>query len=319
MNLNKLKNVIQIAIGNKPKIEMHTKNGLISYYDWMGSADADTEWFSRFIYQHFPAQTEKVNFYGVYGKGRFVHNKINGKKIFFSIENLDKKFTKWNFVFGDYCLPYVDLAMGFADIPNEKYLRFPLWIQYLFPPEVDFCKIQETIQNINSLHYKKTKECALLASHDKHGTRALIADGVQDLLKIDFAGVWRNNTRDLWDLYANKKLPYLRNFKFNICPENINTNLYVTEKIFEAFVADAIPIYYGSDNQPELGIINPAAVIFWNPKSDNAKARDLIIKLKTDELFYQDFIAQPKLLPGTAEYVYDRYKKLESKIKNLLV
>ena len=51
-------------------------------------------------------------------------------------------------------------------------------------------------------------------------------------------------------------IKYVHEFKFNICPENRNVKDYVTEKLFEAFAAGAIPIYYGSDNNPEPEIIN---------------------------------------------------------------
>lgn len=309
---------IAICLGYKPKVIARANNPFIVYYDWGCTINAEEEWFTPFICKNIPNLNVKLNFYGVYGKGKFVHRKIEGRKIFFSMENIDRKFTGWNWKFGDYALKYVDLAMGFGEIDNKKYLRFPLWIKYVFPPMADKQEIMETVNRINATRYPKTKECALIAGHDKHGTRSMVYEGVKDLLTIDSAGHWKNNTTELWDTYHNDKLAYLRNFKFNICPENVNTNLYVTEKIFEAFVADAIPIYYGSDNQPEPGVINPAAVIFWNPKGDNRKARDLITKLKTDELFYQEFMTQPKLLPGATDYVYDRYKKLESKIKNLL-
>ena len=311
---------LAIEFGYAPKIMATTSDRAITYYDWGYSteAGADSEWFTSFIHKNFPDLNSTLNFYGVYGKGKFVQRQIEGHKIFFSVENLDRKFTGWNWKFGDYALPYVDLAMGFGEIDNEKYLRFPLWIKYVFSPTSNQQGIVESVHCLNTTRYPKTKECALIAGHDKHGTRSMVYEGLKDLLTIDSAGHWQNNTTELWDIYNNDKLAYLRNFKFNICPENVNTNLYVTEKIFEAFAADAIPIYYGSDNQPEPGIINPEAVIFWNSKGDNAKARDLITKLKTDELFYQDFIAQPKLLPGAADYVYDRYKKLEDRIKNLL-
>lgn len=78
----------------------------------------------------------------------------------------------------------------------------------------------------------------------------MIYKGVEDLLsRLIARGRWHNNTTELWDHYENNKILYLKNnSKFNICPENINTKDYVTEKLFEAFAADTIPVYYGSDN-----------------------------------------------------------------------
>jgi len=216
------------------------------------------------------------------------------------------------------CLPHVDLAMGFGDIKNEKYVRFPLWIQYLFPPTANKQEVVAVINRINETRYDKTKECALIAGHDKHGTRTMVYEGIKDILQIDSAGRWNNNSQELWQDYDNNKIAYLRQFKFNICPENINTNLYVTEKLFEAFLADAIPIYHGSDNMPEPGIVNPEAVIFWNPRGSNQIAREQIMRLKEDPNFYKEFMARPKLLPAAAEYVWSRYEELEQRLGALL-
>ena len=76
----------------------------------------------------------------------------------------------------------------------------------------------------------------------------------------------------------------------NICAENDNTENYVTEKVFDAFIAGCVPLYYGSNNNPEPGLINKDAVIFWTKDSDNAANRELIRRLKEDENYYNEFI-----------------------------
>ena len=97
-----------------------------------------------------------------------------------------------------------------------------------------------------------------------------------NLFEIKCAGRWNNNTKELWEIYNDDKINYLKKFKFNICPENINTKNYVTEKIFEAIQADCIPIYYGSNNNPEPEILNKDRIIFWNFNSDNSKNKKMI-------------------------------------------
>ena len=222
---------------------------------------------------------------------------------------------KWNILFGDYCLPYVDLGMGFGDIKKDNYLRFPLWILYLFSPEANKKDVESTIDKINNTRYQKLKICALIAGHDKHGTRKMLLDGIKDVIPVDCAGKWENNTEDLWNKYNNDKIEYLKQFKFNICPENINTKNYVSEKLFEAFVADTIPIYYGSDNDPEPGLINKDAVVFWYKNSSNDKARKLIKELCVDDNAYSDFIKQKKILPAATDYIWSRYEELKQRLE----
>lgn len=313
--IDKVRDKINLEMGNIPKTEAKTLDGKFYFYDWANNYNAENDWFVKFIKHNITSISTKFNFYGVYGKGRFVRKTIEGKKIFFSPENLDKKFMKWNILFGDYCLPYVDLGMGFGEIKKDNYLRFPLWILYLFQPEADKIGIVNTIDSINNTRYHKTKVCTLIAGHDKHGTRNMVFKGVKDIIPIDCAGRWQNNTQDLWDKYNNNKLEYLKNFKFNICPENINTKNYVTEKLFEAFAADAIPIYYGSDNDPEPGLINKDAVIFWQPKTSNDKAKKLIKELYLDDNAYFDFMRQIKILPAAVDYVWSRYEELKKRLE----
>ena len=313
--INKIKYKINLELGNTPKTEATTVDGKFSFYDWGEDYKPENDWFVKFTKHNLKLINTKFNFYGVYGKGRFVRNKAEGKKIFFSPENLDKKFMKWNILFGDYCLPYVDLGMGFGEIKKDNYLRFPLWILYLFSPEADKNELKSTIDNINNTRYSKSKVCTLIAGHDKHGTRKMLLDGLKNLMPIDCAGRWQNNTGDLWDKYNNNKIEYLKQFKFNICPENINTKNYVSEKLFEAFLADAIPIYYGSDNDPEPGLINKEAVVFWDKNSSNDKAKNLIKELYLDDKAYSDFIKQKKILPAATDYIWSRYEELKQRLE----
>ena len=312
---NKLKYKYNLEVGAIPKTKATTADGKFSFYDWGEDYKPENDWFVRFAKHNLLSIDKKLNFYGVYGKGRFVRNKVEGKKIFFSPENLDKKFMKWNILFGDYCLPYVDLGMGFGDIKKDNYLRFPLWILYLFSPEANKKDVESTIDKINNTRYQKLKICALIAGHDKHGTRKMLLDGIKDVIPVDCAGKWENNTEDLWNKYNNDKIEYLKQFKFNICPENINTKNYVSEKLFEAFVADTIPIYYGSDNDPEPGLINKDAVVFWYKNSSNDKARKLIKELCVDDNAYSDFIKQKKILPAATDYIWSRYEELKQRLE----
>ena len=85
--------------------------------------------------------------------------------------------------------------------------------------------------------------------------------------------------------------------------------------LFEAFVADTIPIYYGSDNDPEPGLINKDAVVFWYKNSSNDKARKLIKELCVDDNAYSDFIKQKKILPAATDYIWSRYEELKQRLE----
>ncbi len=303
---------------NKPKTSNRTKDGLYREYNQWGPADLEQQWFIRFLRRHFPDNKTVVNFFGPVGTPFFIKRQFEGKKVFYTGEDVEHPGTQLALYYGDYCLDHTDLSMGFGQVQHARYLRFPYWILTTFSPEDDAAAIKEKIKKINESHFEKSRECVLINKHDPAGTRELVYNGVKDILDVKLAGQWRNNTRELWDDFGNDKEAYLRTFKFNICAENNNTKDYVTEKIFDAFIAGCIPLYYGALNDPEPGLINRDAVIFWNKEGKNTENREKILELKNNESFYREFMSRPKLFPAAAEYVIDRYAKLKEHFARIL-
>ena len=303
---------------NKPKTSNRTKDGLYREYNQWGPKDLEQQWFVRFLRHHFPDNQTVVNFFGPVSTPFFIKRQFEGKKVFYTGEDVEHPGTQLALYYGDYCLDHTDLSLGFGQVQHARYLRFPYWILTTFLPEDDAAAIRERIRQINESHFEKSRECVLINKHDPAGTRELVYNGVKDILDVKLAGQWRNNTRELWDDFGNDKEAYLRTFKFNICAENNNTKDYVTEKIFDAFIADCIPLYYGALNDPEPGLINREAVVFWNKEGNNAENREKIRELKNNESFYREFISRPKLFPAAADYVIDRYAKLQEHFARIL-
>ena len=303
---------------NKPKTSNRTKDGLYREYNQWGPENLEKQWFIRFLRHHFPDNQTVVNFFGPVGTPFFIKRQFEGKKVFYTGEDVEHPGTQLALYYGDYCLDHTDLSLGFGQVQHARYLRFPYWIMTTFSPEDDAAAIRERIKQINESHFEKSRECVLINKHDPAGTRELVYNGVKDILDVKLAGQWRNNTRELWDDFGNDKEAYLRTFKFNICAENNNTKDYVTEKIFDAFIAGCIPLYYGALNDPEPGLINRDAVIFWNKEGNNAENREKIRELKNNESFYREFISRPKLFPAAADYVIDRYAKLQEHFARIL-
>ena len=304
---------------SKPKTECFTQDGLYRQYNQWGN-DLDSFWLVRFLRYNFPNNTIPVNFFGPLGTPFFVKRSFPGMKVFYSAEDVEHSFTKLNLYYGDYCLNSVDLALGFGrHDDNKKYLRFPYWILTTFEPEFNEDDIRKRIGDINKLRYTKSQDCVLINKHDKKGTREMIYNDIKNIMEVKLAGTWKNNTRDLWDKYGNDKMAYVRTFRFNICPENDNTKDYVTEKLFDAFMCGCVPMYYGSNNDPEPGLINKDAVIFWDKEANNQKSIAKVEELYHNDKLYEDFMAQVKLLPAAEEYVIDRYARLKDKFAELLL
>lgn len=301
----------------KPKTFAKTEDGLYYQYNQWGE-NLEEQWFVRFLRKNFPYNRTRINFYGPLQNPFFIKRYQPGKKVFYTPEDVEHPYTKLWLYFRDYRIDYVDFAMGFGNFSSSKYLRFPYWMLTTFEPEFNESQIKQRIYEINNNRYAKSRICVAINGHDPKNTRTMICDKVSHIFDITYAGRWRNNSQELWNDFNNDKYSFMKMFKFNICAENDNTENYVTEKLFDAFMCDCIPIYYGSNNNPEPGLINKDAVIFWDKDGDNRKNMELIALLNSNSKEYNDFIHQVKLLPKYEEYVISIYTGLREHFKRVL-
>ena len=130
--------------------------------------------------------------------------------------------------------------------------------------------------------------------------------------KVDSAGSFMNNTDELKSVYNDNKIAYLKNYKFNLCPENSNNRHYVTEKIAHAIMAGCIPVYWGACGEPEREIFNSEAIIIWRKESPPI---DQIRELYESDSKYRKFFEQPRLLPGAEDQIVRMFRELEKKLE----
>jgi alpha(1,3/1,4) fucosyltransferase len=130
-------------------------------------------------------------------------------------------------------------------IDNQRYFKF------YFP--------QPRLQMISELiPFKDKKLCTLIAGNKGSNAKNELYSKRRET--IDFFEAQRGNDFDFYGIgwspkYKNykgrikTKKDVLKKYKFCICYENIaGLNGYITEKIFDCFVAGCVPIYWGSYN-----------------------------------------------------------------------
>lgn len=303
----------------------------VKYINWFNNF-----WLEEFIKFNFPnAKLDKFCFCSVDGKRPKFDKNDERIKIFYTIENLeqiikhdkciiDKSANIFRWLayaqrhYSDYMVNDVDVSLCFKNLNHDNYIKFPYWLITLFPPDVTYTKIKETVYTISKSKNYAEKEAICINRHDVFGQRKKICDDLSELLSITYAGKWRNNTDELWNKFNNDKYSYMRLFKFNICPENMDAVDYCTEKIFDALRCGCIPIYAGCLNNPEPEIINKDFVILWDLDGDNTEQLKLVKRLNTDNEFYKKFVNQPKLKPDAANYIAEYFENLKQKLKELI-
>lgn len=271
--------------------------------------------FSKF----FP----KVKFFSIFSKNKF-HIKMSSAKVkvFFTGEDVDVRFT----AFKDYCTKDCDLSLGFRyedELENAtNYLRYPLWILYYFGYTEDKDKIRAQVKTFNDAKSNAGRFACLVASHDDQGMRQKMCNIINAIAPVSCGGKFLHNDETLKTEFGDDKIAYLKNFMFNLCPENVSVKGYVTEKIFQSFLGGCIPIYFGSDGTPEPDVINQKAMICL-AKSDlettgGGHMRYQINELWNNKKAYEEFIAQPRLLTSAVDYIYERHKLLREKFEDIL-
>lgn len=305
----------------------------LQYYQEMASAKRYSVGFYNFWEQKTPkmwlyqflltkgllpkAEEKKMAFFSVFGP-RFKMNLARvGVKVFYTGENVQ---AGPNRRYRDHALrKKMDLSIGFEYLSHEKYYRFPLWMMAAFPPSSSEQDIQDICAKMTHPEVGLRPQFAsLIARHDSSGLRQSIYHEVSKVGRVDCDGAFLHNNDVLKLMYNDDKIRFLTNYMFNICPENSNTNGYVTEKIFDAILAGCIPIYWGSDNRPEPGILNQDAILFWNSGANQDELAEKVNALFRSKTLFKDFSSQPRLLPKAAEQIIEAFRGLENRFRELL-
>lgn len=238
-------------------------------------------------------------------------------KIFYTGEDTEVRYP----LFNDYCLELVDLALGYkwedSFHNNTNYLRYPLWLFYYFGFCLDKDKIKEKVDWFNSRRNTNKRFCSLVASHDDNHSRIKMYEMLNDIGHINCPGRFLHNDDSLLKDFNDCKTDYLNQFMFNLCPENVSSPGYVTEKIFESYAAGCVPIYYGCNGNPEPYVLNKSSAIIYNGKNEESVI-NTVKELYSNPKLYDDFIKQPKLLDTAIDYIYERNVKLKGKYEEII-
>ncbi len=208
-------------------------------------------------------------FYSVWGNR---HLEYSCTKIFITGENV-----RPNFFLCDY-------ALGFDFFDKENYLRLPL---YVYWKSLDYKRlIFPEFKNIIDNH-EKSKFCCFVVSNPKSFKRINFFKKLCKYRIVDSGGKVENNIGYL----VSDKLEFMSPYKFMIAFENSSYPGYVTEKIYECFYTNTIPIYWGS--QTITMDFNPNRIINRLDYNSDEELIERVRFLNENQEAYLEFISQP--------------------------
>lgn len=299
----------------------YSKEYQVKLYNWFPPFYEQDLWLSRFIKSRGLLNDKpniRAGVFTIAGPEWAIRLQHCDLKLFLARENLEYRPQWKHFMLHEPC---IDLSIGFDDIKdNPKYIHIPFWVMWTLSPDETYHSIKEKVEQWNSISnssYSERKFCAFLCSHGDRG-REMIMDELSKIGRVDSAGRWKHNDDSLKTKYADNKLKWLRNYRFNLTPENSNGNGYVTEKILDAISSGCIPIYWGSNNKPDPEIFNQDAIIFFKMNESNPDVIKLVDELNSNEKAYMDFACQRRLNADSADKIWGYFEILENKLREII-
>jgi hypothetical protein len=229
------------------------------------------------------------------------NNKLRKDEInvLFSLENLAvgrphyQHFNK----FGDYGNNMIDT---FIYNHKSEASKIPKMIPTIHFRMNYFKKIQEEWKNIKKIPFEEKKFCLFTSQNLLNENKQIAFNVLSSIGEVD---VMRNFPHLLnKTCYHSKELLELFNqYKFVMCFENSHTEGYITEKIFNIFLAGSIPLYNGAPDIEKY--IDAKSFVLFGPNmsikinelmNNKAKYNEMIeskkLKYEMDETILEDYL-----------------------------
>jgi hypothetical protein len=274
----------------KPVIKIHFQNGL-SFEDFKSEV-FDIEGLSEIYHFEESADPDFIIF-GPYGNDIPVKNDKYIRVGYFC-ENIKPDLSVCEWAFG---VPHA------SEIDHPRYTRI-IW--HGFDPGL---LIKDDSYDPEKIYEKKKCFCNFLYAHHV-SFREKLFTLLSAYKKVDAPGKSMNNMASIDDEYLGdkwqRKRQFLRAYKFTIAFENYIYPGYQTEKLYDAMMANSIPIYFGD---PLVGeIFNTASFV---------NAHDYIKVKNQPMLRWLEKISQPDFVDIRPFHFKNPAHRVKRKLKAL--
>ncbi|RDU61459.1 glycosyltransferase family 10 domain-containing protein [Helicobacter sp. MIT 14-3879] len=301
----------------------HIKLKIVDWWEEPTLENFDSNYFVKILRKKYHVEYSDNPDYILYSILGNEHLQYDCVRIFHTQENIAPDFNIADYAL---CSDYIDFL--------DRYTRMPHFVFDYYHEDLHLSmkKHEISTQEIES----KQKFCSFLVSNPYgEGMRDYFFEELCKYKKVDSGGRWKNNIGGGIDsIYSHCKVPFrdfprlkrefISQYKFHLCFENISSPGYITEKLFTAFGAKTVPIYWGdssisphspyfSDKPKSNGqgeyIINPKAYINVHNFSSLQEAIEYIIEVDNSPKLFANILQEKVFLQD-----YDIIAYYENKI-----
>ena len=143
---------------------------------------------------------------------------------------------------------------------------------------------------------EKTRFCSFIysSSHGQSHVRRGFCQLLAQYKSVDCPGASLNNTPKIENSMPGK-LDFMASCKFNISFESVSSPSYLSEKLIDAFLAGAVPIYWGN---PEASrYFNPAAFVNCHDYRSFEEVVEKVAEIDASPSLYEEYRNAPPILP----------------------
>lgn len=216
-------------------------------------------------------------------------------KIFYTAENITPDFNAC-----DYAVAFDWLTYG------DRFLR----LSNAYGP---ICAWKNTFSHIeNRKVLPKIEFCSFVVSNSHADElRTQLFYKLSQYKKVDSGGRFMNNIGGP----VKDKFEFDSRHKFSICCENASQAGYTTEKLYQAFAAGTIPIYWGDPKVCE--IFNERAFVNVASYKSIDDVIDVVANIDNDDTLYKEMLKQPIFLNPEQEKYNVQIEKLRVFLYNI--
>lgn len=190
---------------------------------------------------------------------------------------------------------HYNYIFGCVDNTPISRVKFPLYYtSFDHSPDI----FNKTNEYVKLCDLKQKQFATLISRHDVGNIRGPICKFLTKLGHITCPGPLFNNcSNEEVNRIGNPE--YIKKFIFNICPENFGASHpgYITEKLMNACLGGAIPIYYGNLDDMDQRVFNKDRILFVNP-NNYMNLYNNVLELISDQKKLIEFYKQDVFMPG---------------------